>query len=234
MQVKLVQLTSLPPLLEPSPSAQQELSLARDVYEHAALYSLRTGDETTMERSFAQLSSFYSDTQSLLPPSSNRPGLIGLDLMRLVVQNRIAEFHTQLELISPEELRHPSIEYAIQVEQWLMEGAYNKVLEAGKSQPSDAHKPLLDQIAVTVRDEIASCCEKAYSKLKLPDAQRLMRFDSEATVRGYASKQGWTIDSDGYISFASKQDADGGKENEASMGVISNTLVYAKELERIV
>lgn len=231
-----MQLASLPPLLETSPSAQQELALARDVYEHAAFYSLRTGDETIMERCFAQLNSFYSDTQHLLPPSLNRPILIGLDLLRLVVQNRIAEFHTQLELISPEDLRHPSIDYAVQVEQWLMEGAYNKVLEAGKAQPSEAHKPLLDKISLTVRDEIASCCEKAYPRLKVSDAQRMMMFESESAVRAYADKQGWQVGSDGYISFALKQDASEGKENKeaASMNLISNTLIYAKELERIV
>jgi 26S proteasome regulatory subunit N12 len=155
--------------------------------------------------------------------------------MRLIVQNRIAEFHTQLELISPEDQRHPSIDYAVQVEQWLMEGAYNKVLEAGKTQPSEAHKPLLDKISLTVREEIASCCEKAYARLKLSDAQHLMMFESQSAVKSYADKQGWQVGPDGYISFNLK-DANESKENKeaASMGLISNTLVYAKELERIV
>lgn len=40
--------------------------------------------------------------RALLPPSPQQPLLQGLDLLRLLVQNRIAEFHTELELISPE------------------------------------------------------------------------------------------------------------------------------------
>ena len=38
---------------------------AGDVYEHASLYSLRTGDEATMERCFTQVKAFYADTRYL-------------------------------------------------------------------------------------------------------------------------------------------------------------------------
>ncbi len=37
-----------------------------------------------------------------MPPSPREPELLGLNLLRLLVANRIAEFHTELELISPE------------------------------------------------------------------------------------------------------------------------------------
>ena len=43
------------------------------------------------------------------------------------------------------------MQYAIQLEQWLMEGAYNKVLQASKQLPSDAHAALVQQVASTVR-----------------------------------------------------------------------------------
>lgn len=39
---------------------------------------------------------------TLLPPSSEELSVQGLNLLRLLVQNRIAEFHTELELIPPE------------------------------------------------------------------------------------------------------------------------------------
>lgn len=35
-------------------------------------------------------------------PASQEVALTGLNLLRLLVQNRIAEFHTELELIPPE------------------------------------------------------------------------------------------------------------------------------------
>lgn len=107
---------------------------------------------------------------------------MGLDLLRLLVQNRIAEFHTEMELIPPAAHSHPGIQYVIQLEQWLMEGAYNKVLAASKKLPTDAHALLVQQIATTVREEIASCSEKAYDKLRLVDAQKMMMLGSEKEV----------------------------------------------------
>ena len=43
-----------------------------------------------------------------MPPSQNEQLIAGLNLLRLLVQNRIAEFHTELELI-PQEV---SVEHA--------------------------------------------------------------------------------------------------------------------------
>ncbi len=40
--------------------------------------------------------------RALLPPSQQENLIVGLDLLRLLVQNRIAEFHTELELLSPQ------------------------------------------------------------------------------------------------------------------------------------
>ena len=40
--------------------------------------------------------------RSVLPQSPQANIIIGLDLLRLLVENRIAEFHTELELLSPE------------------------------------------------------------------------------------------------------------------------------------
>lgn len=42
--------------------------------------------------------------RSVLPQSPQAHIIIGLDLLRLLVENRIAEFHTELELLSPEVL----------------------------------------------------------------------------------------------------------------------------------
>ena len=35
--------------------------------------------------------------RNILPASQNAPAITGLNLLRLLVQNRIAEFHTELE-----------------------------------------------------------------------------------------------------------------------------------------
>ena len=232
LKLKLIQLPSLPPVFQTSPTAAKELSLAREVLEHAVLISLKAKDDAAMERSFTQLKTFYVDTRGMLPASQQELPMTGLNLLRLLVQNRIAEFHTELELIPPEVQADPSIKHAIQLEQWLMEGAYNKVLDASRQLPSEYHAGLMQQLASTVRDEVASCSEKAYLSLKLKDAQKLMMFDSVTAVREYAGSHGWKIEGE-QILFQG-QEVSAAAKDLPSLALIHNSLVYAKELERIV
>lgn len=49
---------------------------------------------------------FYACTRSLLPPSEQMYPLTGLNLLRLLSQNRLSEFHTALEVIDPEQLHN--------------------------------------------------------------------------------------------------------------------------------
>ncbi|PNW70163.1 hypothetical protein CHLRE_17g708300v5 [Chlamydomonas reinhardtii] len=234
LKVKLIQLPALPPTFEKSATAQQELLLGREVLEQAVLLSCKKQDEAAMERSFTQLRTYYNDTRTLVPASANEVAMQGLNLLRLLVQNRIAEFHTELELIPPVAQKDPAIQQPVQLEQWLMEGAYNKVLAAAKNSASEVHGMLLAQLATTVRDEAASCSEKAYERLKLADAQKLLLFDSEAAVKAYAQEHNWAV-VDGYVVFKTEA-TEGTTASKAipSLELINNALVYAKELERIV
>ena len=50
--------------------------------------------------------------RSVLPQSPQANIVIGLDLLRLLVENRIAEFHTELELLSPE-VTLPSVHHPL-------------------------------------------------------------------------------------------------------------------------
>lgn len=93
---------------------------------------------------------------------------------------------------------------------------------------------------------IVSCCSaRAYARLSVKEAQRLMMFATEAELVAYAQKLGWVLDK-GWIVFADAAEGagGGGKAGAAaaggqgaaagSLGLIKNSLVYAKELERIV
>ncbi len=46
---------------------------------------------------------------------------------------------------------NPYVKQAIQLEQWLMEGAYNKVLAAAQLLPSEFHSFYMQQLSATVR-----------------------------------------------------------------------------------
>jgi len=77
--------------------------------------------------------------------------LVGLNLMRLLSQNRIAEFHTELELLPPALLENPFIRHPISIEQWLMEGSYNKVFKGRAQTPAPEYALFMDTLIDTMR-----------------------------------------------------------------------------------
>lgn len=77
--------------------------------------------------------------------------ILGLNLLRLLVQNRIAEFHTELELLSASALENTCIKHAVELEQSFMEGAYNRVLTARQTVPHETYVYFMDLLARTVR-----------------------------------------------------------------------------------
>ncbi|GFS38063.1 regulatory particle non-ATPase 12B [Actinidia rufa] len=86
-----------------------------------------------------------------LPPSPQEYPILGLNLLRLLVQNRIAEFHTELELLSASSLENPCIKHAVELEQSFMEGAYNCVLSARQTVLHETYVYFMDLLAKTVR-----------------------------------------------------------------------------------
>jgi 26S proteasome regulatory subunit N12 len=128
------------------------------------------------------------DPRHLLPPSQGEHHLTGLNLLRLLVQNRTAEFHTELEVLTPDALASAPVRYAVTLEQSLMEGAYNKVLSSAAA-PHDATSGWLTQrLAQTVRDEVAACAAAAYDTLPLATAQNLLRLDSAAATTAFCAQ----------------------------------------------
>ena len=119
--------------------------------------SMAVQDDALFQRNFQQLQVYYTDLRGALPPSELRQTLLGLNLVRLLVANRIADFHIELETLGPEDQAHPAIAFPKQLEQALMEGTYRQVVASCKSAPSPYMTPLLIQLAETVRDELAGC-----------------------------------------------------------------------------
>ncbi|XP_011022470.1 PREDICTED: 26S proteasome non-ATPase regulatory subunit 8 homolog A-like [Populus euphratica] len=234
LKVLLTGFRSLPPLFENTPNAVQELTIARDVFEHAVLLSVTIGDQEAFERDFFQLKPYYTDAGSFLPQSPQEYMILGLNLLRLLVQNRIAEFHTELELLSPTALENPCIKHAVELEQSFMEGAYNRVLSAKQNVPYKTYDYFMDLLAKTVRDEIAGCSEKAYDYLSISDARQMLLFPSENELLEYIKEEHpeWEI-KNGSVVFQKAKESAPCKEIP-SLQLINQTLSYARELERIV
>ncbi len=110
----------------------------------------------------------------------------GLYLLFLLSQNRIAEFHTELEAIDPEQLSNVYIKHPIQIEQSLMEGSYNRVWNNRANVPAEEFKFFIDILFETIRKEIAASSQKAYAYLPVQDAATLLYFKSTTEVLAFA------------------------------------------------
>ena len=200
---------------------------------------------------------------SSLSQSDLQAPLTGLALLRCLANNDIAGFHTLLEelasshgacsVLLPCPRRQPAnlasrhtglddlhtnsyIKYPLDLERWLMEGSYSKVWSSREASPSPEYTIFLDQLVSTVRNEIASCGEKAYASLPLHDAAVLLFFkDREDLLKFASERRGWTVNpSTETITFEGTAGAENEMHNLPKERVVETILGYAKELETIV
>ncbi|XP_069118027.1 26S proteasome non-ATPase regulatory subunit 8-like [Argopecten irradians] len=217
-----------------SAPTKQELLVARDILEIGAQWAICKHDIPSFERYMAQLKCYYMDYKDNLPESTYKYQLLGLNLLCLLAQNRVAEFHTELELLPVKELQNNIyIKHPVSMEQYLMEGCYNKVFLAKGNVPAENYTFFIDILLNTIRNEIASCIEKAYERIALGEAARMLFFESQKPMKEYAIKRGWTVSSDNFFHFAvyEQKEAD---ESIPAMQLAEQTIEYARELEMIV
>lgn len=145
----------------------------------------------------------------------------------------MAEFHTELELL-PAEIIHTNafIKHSLALEQYFMEGRYNKIFQAKGNVPAESYNFFMDILLETVRDEIASCLEKAYEKVSVSEAAKRLNMPIKADVRTFGKKRNWTLTSDEVYHFASETPKQ--KEPIPSVDLAEQAIIYAKELEKIV
>lgn len=229
LKVRLTELCFLPGA--GSQPSKQELVLARDTLEIGAQWSIAGRDIPSFERYMSQLKCYYFDYGNDLDESPYQAELLGLNLLSLLAQNRLSEFHTELELLRADELqKNTYLRYPVALEQYLMEGCYNKVLLCYSNAPAVSYRFFLDVMSATVRDEIASCMEKAYGHMTVADAQRLLVIENESELSEYSKGRGW-CHVDGEFRFSTQDEPEKAIPAEK---LIFRALDYAKELERIV
>ncbi len=125
------------------------------------------------------------------------------------------------------------IKYAIEMEQFLMEGSYNKVLTAKQGMPAASYGYFVDLLATTVKAEVASCCEKVYQHLSFSEAMKMLKLSTASELRSFCESRGWAA-RDGVVYFQNEQKPALGAKDIPSLQIIGQTLSYAKELELIV
>jgi 26S proteasome regulatory subunit N12 len=233
LKVKLIQgnLTFLP--TEDSTASKQDLILARDTLEIGAQWAIAKKDVEAFESYIAQLKCYYQDYSSNLPESAYKYQLLGLNLLRLLSQNKLADFHTELELLpamAPKD--NVYISHPVKIEQYMMEGSYNKVFLARGNVPAASYSFFMDILLKTIRDEIGSCIEKAYEKIGVREAGRMLFFETETAIKEYAKERNWVVSNvDGLFHFNRELQTD---DAIPASELATRVIEYARELEMII
>ena len=185
-QISLIKISYMP---TSNAASQQELKIARDVLEIGAEYSVAIKNIQSFERYMSQLKCYYFDYKDLIGESQNKYKLLGLNLLFLLSQNRVAEFHTELELLPCEIIQtNKFIQHPLALEQYLMEGRYNKLFLAKTNSPADCYNFFIDILLDTVRNEISACLEHAYERITVPEAGKRLNLSTKEEVQKFGQK----------------------------------------------
>lgn len=216
-----------------SQASREELVLARDVLEIGAEWAVLVKNVQAFERYISQLKTYYYDYRNHIPESKNKYKLLGLNLLFLLSQNRVAEFHTELELLPCDIINtNKFIQHPLALEQYLMEGRYNKLFMAKGNSPDDSYNFFIDTLLDTVRNEIGACLEQAYERISVQEAGKRLNLPSKDAVQRFGQKRNWNLGPDGFYHFSSETPK--AREPIPSVELAEMAISYARELEMIV
>ncbi|KAJ7914189.1 SAC3/GANP/Nin1/mts3/eIF-3 p25 family-domain-containing protein [Mycena leptocephala] len=195
-----------------------DLVVAREILEIGAFWSIRSQDLVSFDHYLSQLQTFYNDFTTL-PPSQYEYPIRGLQLVRLLTQNLIVDFHTALEGLHDMAMKSPYIIYA-------------KVWGTCAQVPAPEYSYFVDSLMGVTRNEIARCQEAAYESLTLEDAATLLFFPSQPELLAFARERQWNLNMTlGEVTFTKC-----GEEATyiTKDKIIATSLLFARELEQIV
>ncbi|KAL7422295.1 regulatory particle non-ATPase [Cryptotrichosporon argae] len=179
----------------PPDADQNDLLAARSVLEIATFNALRTHDFSSYAQYNSALYPFYSNLASILPASPNRPIVVGLQLLHLLSEGKYSQFHMTVEALDAAELNDVFIRWPVDLERWMMEGAYNKIYRARERVPREEYAVLLDKLMGTIREQIALTIETSYPSLPQQNAASLLFFKpgESSQLADFATKRGWEL-----------------------------------------
>lgn len=229
-----------------------DLVISRSILEIGALSSINLQDFDKFENYLQQLKVFYFNTvnNEQLSKSVNKSKLISLYLLLLLSKGDVVKFHTELEFLG-NHLKNIEndlyLNYPIKIENWLLEGYYDKAWELISSKNSEEKIKLKefnifnDTLLLAIRYEISRSIEKTYKKLPFSNAKYLLFLNSEKEVETFAKEQNWEY-SNGELFFNNdvKEDKFGFVEDDEysqlnnSEKLVKNTLNYAREIDSII
>ena len=119
----LLDCDSLPPVAVHRPTADAETAVAKEVLEYAVILSIKAGDKNSFQRYMASLRPYYTAARTLGVDLRSGPNdiaytILGLNLLYLLVENRLADFHCEvcvllIDMHACTPIIHPSISIPI-------------------------------------------------------------------------------------------------------------------------
>lgn len=210
--------------------------------ECGVLLSIVEGDLEAFGRFLALLLPYYGTNSDA---TANRHLVLGLHLMHLLVEHRLSEFHSVLELLDEREVSSiPVLSYPVGLERQLQVGFYDEIMSTPVPHPS--YQFFVDNyLEQTVRDNIADGMEVSYEKLSLDEAASRMKFNNVQELESYVQeyRPDWIVSeeqvdggmmSQQIISFVPVDNQAVSSQDIGAPDWISQSLQYATEMERIV
>merc|ERR1711920_1049467 len=257
---KLLVFSNLHSLRDPAAAAEaEERQLTQETLELAGFLSIRREDLSGFERHVAQLKMYYNDSQKMAQTPGQKYPILGLYLLHLLASDRIGDFHTELELIPVEDYDNSYIKRPIELERYLMEGNYAKVLEAQKDTPKMYYAYFMERLEEMVRHKVGASLERSYDHMPAGTAAQMLILKSVSALQEYTVKENerkareeaddpmgdmtpsltrraplglvrWEIKGD-QLYFIKSQEK---RLTLPALDLMVNTIGYATDLERIV
>eukprot|EP01060_Flectonema_neradi_P014725 TRINITY_DN2135_c0_g1_i1.p1 TRINITY_DN2135_c0_g1~~TRINITY_DN2135_c0_g1_i1.p1 ORF type:complete len:275 (+),score=45.41 TRINITY_DN2135_c0_g1_i1:45-869(+) len=242
---QLTKFIEMPTFLNPegeSPTKEEEVNLVVKTMEQAVLVAATTKEIGEFRRHFEILRTYYNDFPTC--KSDRRQLILGLHLLCLLASNETRTFHMELERIKVVDQESLYIKDVIQLERYLMEGSYHKMLQARKKVPSEHYTPLMDLMLLAVRRAVFQCTMSAYDKVSVTGACKLLMFDNQEELLKFIeqekeskeedeSRGAWVLKNDHFL-FNHEEGTVARKGALPFEQILENNLNYAHELYRIV
>ena len=220
-------------------SKAADLAILAETYEIGALCAMQLPDLAQFDFFTSQALAIYLEAGHYTAHSSL---ILGLHLMRLLTQSQIAAFHLLLERVAGTnwnnidaaqaivQQQDAFIAFPVHLEQALMEGAFQKVLNAVQNVPSPYFAVFSGVVAEAVREAIAGALEVSYGGLQRQHLAQLLFLKEEEVERVASQRAGWKVEGKRILFVQPEQEEEAVRFEQT---VIERHLGIAKELEAI-
>lgn len=212
-------------------NSEQDLKTAMNGLEIGAQIAINIADLNMFDRVICQLKQYYL-VKNIAKLSKKRQHLMGLYLMYLLTENRLGDFHVEIELLSFDDLENKFIKYPINIEQFMMEGSYEKIKKLKNELPDKTYLALTNKLEETVRNEIGASLQAVHNKINLGDALKMLSINDKNTLSQYIKTQKleWRIDGD-ILHFSSQKQK---QQTIDAVTTIQDMLQFTSNIETIV